>query len=330
MAKIVLGFGTSHGPTINTPPDGWANLGEKDQQDPRFSFEECLKRAPADIETQITMERKTERWNALQADVKKMEAIVTDAKPEVAIVISNPHGILPDDTMAVFGVFRGEKLMEATAPPSERRREMARFSGPGALGFRQEGRKAREPRSYPGHPALAEHLIDNLIGQGFDVASQFEYRPELGVDGSFTYFYPHYQKDMSVPIVPLIVSRYLPSQATSARCLQLGRALREAIESWPENKRVAIYASGGLSHQIIDEELDHRVIDGLLEKDWANLSTLPRDRLNGAPGTPEILNWVVAAGAMDPQPMTLVDYQPCYRSLAGTGHGVTFGLWREA
>ena len=37
---------------------------------------------------------------------------------------------------------------------------------------------------------------------------------------------------------------------------------------------------------------------------------------------------VVAVGAaMDPIPMTLVDYVPCYRSLAGTGHGVTFGYW---
>jgi 3-O-methylgallate 3,4-dioxygenase len=326
LAKIVLGFGTSHGPTINTKPEGWADLGEKDQRDPRFSFEEALKRAPKDIADQITMEKKTERWNALQADVKKIEAMVSEAKPDVAIVVSNPHGILPDDTMSVFGVYRGETMSEATAKPSERRAEMARFSGGGVLQARPE-RAERQPRTYPGYRPLADHLIDQLIQSDFDVSTQFEYRPELGVDGSFTYFYPHYQKDQSVPIVPLIVSRYLPSQATPGRCIALGRALREAIESWDSNQRVAIYASGGLSHQIIDEELDHRVIDGLQERDWDNLSTLPRDRLNGAPGTPEILNWLVAAGAMDPAPMTLIDYQPCYRSMAGTGHGVTFGVW---
>lgn len=326
MAEIVLAFGTSHGPTINTKPEGWADLGEKDQKDPRFSFEEALKRAPKDIADQITIEKKTERWNALQRNVKTVESLVSDARPDVAIVISNPHGILPDDTMSVFGVFRGETLSEATAAPSERRREMARFSGPGALGQGVE-RPRREPKTYPGYPPLADHLIDSLIMADFDVCSQFEYRPELGVDGSFTYFYPHYQKDQSVPIVPLIVSRYLPSQATPARCIALGRALREAIESWDSDKKVAIYASGGLSHQIIDEELDHRVIDGLQERDWDNLSTLPRDRLNGAPGTPEILNWLVAAGCMDDTSMTLIDYQPCYRSMAGTGHGVTFGVW---
>jgi 3-O-methylgallate 3,4-dioxygenase len=55
---------------------------------------------------------------------------------------------------------------------------------------------------------------------------------------------------------------------------------------------------------------------------------VPRDRLNRAPGTPEILNWIAVAAAMAPETMTLVEYLPCYRSLAGTGHGVTFGYWR--
>ncbi len=86
-------------------------------------------------------------------------------------------------------------------------------------------------------------------------------------------------------------------------------------------------ASGGLSHQILDEELDHQVIDALKEKDVRQLCSLPRDRLNRAPGTPEILNWVTLAGAMEASPMTLVDYVPCYRSPAGTGHGVTFAYW---
>jgi 3-O-methylgallate 3,4-dioxygenase len=40
------------------------------------------------------------------------------------------------------------------------------------------------------------------------------------------------------------------------------------------------------------------------------------------------LNWIVVAGALEELPMTLVDYQPCYRSMAGTGHGVTFGYWQ--
>ena len=86
-------------------------------------------------------------------------------------------------------------------------------------------------------------------------------------------------------------------------------------------------ASGGLSHQIVDEKLDQQVIQALKEKDVQGLCSLPRDRLNRGPGTPEILNWVALAGAMESASMTLVDYVPCYRSPAGTGHGVTFAYW---
>jgi hypothetical protein len=88
-------------------------------------------------------------------------------------------------------------------------------------------------------------------------------------------------------------------------------------------------ASGGLSHQIVDEELDRIVADALVERNVDALCSLPRERLNRAPGTPEILNWITVAGAMDPAGMTLVDYVPCYRSPAGTGHGLTFGYWKN-
>jgi 3-O-methylgallate 3,4-dioxygenase len=88
-------------------------------------------------------------------------------------------------------------------------------------------------------------------------------------------------------------------------------------------------ASRGLSHQVIDEELDQRVVEGLTSGDFDALRGLPRKQLNGGPGTPEILNWITVASAMAPTNMELIDYQPCYRSVAGTGHGVAFGYWSK-
>ena len=67
-----------------------------------------------------------------------------------------------------------------------------------------------------------------------------------------------------------------------------------------------------------------RLVNGL----EGNMGPLSADRLNIGPGTPEILNWVTVAAAMAPKRMTLVDYLPCYRSAAGTGHGMAFGYWR--
>ena len=70
------------------------------------------------------------------------------------------------------------------------------------------------------------------------------------------------------------------------------------------------------------------MIDALVAGDRDKLSTIPHAKLNGSPGTPEILNWVTVAAAMAPTKMVLVDYVPAYRSVASTGHGLTFGYWR--
>ena len=102
--------------------------------------------------------------------------------------------------------------------------------------------------------------------------------------------------------------------------------LREAIESWPSDARVAIMASGGLSHFIIDEQIDRATLAALETKDVATLTSLPTDKL--VLGTTEIRNWVTIGGAMEHLDMTFVDYQPCYRTPAGTGCAMGFATWQ--
>ena len=181
---------------------------------------------------------------------------------------------------------------------------------------------------YATDPALADHLMERLVLDGFDIASCFQSDPTAGIEGPFTFPYDRFLPDRTTPVVPFLLSRYLPHQATPARCYALGQSIRAAIDSWDSDKSIAIFASGGLSHQIIDEEQDRMVIQALEDRDVETLVSLDRQRLNMAPGTPETLNWLTVAGALEELPMTLVDYIPCYRSLAGTGHGVTFGYWQ--
>jgi hypothetical protein len=88
---------------------------------------------------------------------------------------------------------------------------------------------------------------------------------------------------------------------------------------------VAVIASGGLSHFVIDEELDHQVIKGLKDQDVELLFSIPREKLNS--GNSEIRNWIAAAGAVEHLDMKLIDYVPCYRSPAGTGGAMGFARW---
>jgi len=325
VAKLVLGFGSSHGPTIRTLPAQWDRIAERDKKDPRYDYQELLRSADPALAREITLAKKQERYDRCQAAIAKLHGVVTAARPDVAVVVSNPHGILPDDVHAVFAVFWGERLAERSKDgPQSGQGYMAKFTGPPPV-VTSTHRKGRG--EYPALPKLASHLIDSLIEDGFDIASFDRFRPEHELDEAFRTFYDFYDPDGKVPMVPFILSRYLPSQATPRRCYALGQALRRAIESWDADRRVLLMASGGLSHQIIDEELDREVIGALKDKDSDRLCSISRDRLNRAPGTPEILNWVALAGAAEAMPMTLIDYVPCYRSAAGTGHGITFAYW---
>ena len=56
MADIVLAVGSSHGPSIQSPPEFWARLGEGDMRDPRFDYAALLKEAKPGLEAEITLE----------------------------------------------------------------------------------------------------------------------------------------------------------------------------------------------------------------------------------------------------------------------------------
>jgi hypothetical protein len=322
MAHLVLGIGSSHGPSIQGPPERWARLGESDTKDPRFNFEEARKNAPPNMEAEIKIEKQRERHAAARAALVKLTEKIVESKVDVMVVLSNQHGFHPDDAQPVFGVIRSEKV------PITKRSEQPFDPDSRFIREADRVRPEREIIERNGHPELANHLIETLVTDGFDVSCSNGLKDGAAIDDAFAFAFDWLLPPGSeTAVVPFLVSRYLPHQATPARCLELGDALARSIAAWPTDARVGLIASGGLSHQIIDEEMDHQVIDALTSGDRDTLSKISRERLNKAPGTPETLNWMAVSTAMSPHNMTLVDYQPCYRSLAGTGHGVTFGYW---
>src|SRR4051794_38984078 len=190
MAKVVLGFGSSHGPTIRSQPEDWHKLAERDKKDPRYDYAELLRNADPALEQEITLEKKQQRHVAAHAAIDKLNRVVQDAAPDVVVVISNQHSVLPDDQLPVMSVYRGESLADRTAEgPKVVDERTVKMNGPTAdFPFR----KRHEPRVYPGFPDLADHLIDSLIDEGFDVATWNALRPEHGVDEAFTTFYDFY------------------------------------------------------------------------------------------------------------------------------------------
>jgi 3-O-methylgallate 3,4-dioxygenase len=97
---------------------------------------------------------------------------------------------------------------------------------------------------------------------------------------------------------------------------------------FPGNARVGFFASGGLSHFQVEEDLDQGVLDALRRKDLAWLAGLNVKRLQA--GSSEIRNWIVLGGLAGDLEMNWSSYTPGYRTPALTGTGLGFASWRRA
>ena len=183
-----------------------------------------------------------------------------------------------------------------------------------ALGVGEEYAVADEgggPRNLPpvkGHPGLARHIAIALTADEFDL-SYFQAKPlDHGCFSPLSVMWAH-EGGWPGAIVPLQVGVLEFPIPTARRCFRLGRSLRRAIESYPEDLKVAIVATGGLAHQVHGERAgfnntpwDMEFLD-LLERDPEQLAELTiaqyaeRGGLEGA----EVIMWLIMRGALSAQ-----------------------------
>jgi hypothetical protein len=183
----------------------------------------------------------------------------------------------------------------------------------------------------PTRPDIALDLVDHLIDARFDVgfADRVVEPERLGFGHAFGFVYTRLMRRRNVPIVPVVINTYFPpNQPTPQRCYQFGAAIRDAIDRLPSNLRVAVIASGGLSHFVTNEPLDRAVIAALREDDSATLCSLPRSVLND--GSSEIRCWIALGGVLRGMRSVWCEYVPVYRTPAGTGIGLAFGAWETS
>ena len=180
-----------------------------------------------------------------------------------------------------------------------------------ALGVGAEYAVADEgggPRKLPpvkGHPALARHIAMALTAEEFDL-SYFQGKPlDHGCFSPLSVMWPH-EPGWPGAIVPLQVGVLEFPTPTARRCFRLGQSLRRAIQSYPEDLKVAIVATGGLAHQVHGERSgfnntpwDMEFLD-LLERQPERLAELTiaqyaeRGGLEGA----EVIMWLIMRGAL--------------------------------
>ena len=135
-------------------------------------------------------------------------------------------------------------------------------------------------------------------------------------------------QESAIPFVPVAINTfYEPNPPSAARCHGFGRSLGRALASFPQDLRVAVVASGGLSHFVIDEDLDRAFLDALKTQDESFLTGLDREIMRS--GSSELRSWIAVAGIAAEAGLSVgsVDYEPCYRTEAGTGNAMGFVTW---
>jgi hypothetical protein len=335
MAKIVLGVGSSHGPMLSTPPDMWHLRAEADRKNSRhfyrgeaYDFAKLLAVRQPGFATAVTPEERQKRYDACQRALDRLAAKFAEVKPDVVVIIGNDQReLFTDENTPAFLVFVGDKI--ENVPETEE----AKAKMPPGIAIAEIGHCPPGGAVYQGQTALALHVVSSLIDQEFDISESSKLPKvnghEHGIPHAFGFLYRRIMVDNPPASVPLFLNAGIPHNLPRiGRCLKFGRALMKAIESWKEDARIAVFASGGLTHFVIDEDLDQRVLKAMQTQDEAGLASIPESYLLG--NTCEIRNWIPLSVGMNSlgKKMNLVDYVPCYRTEAGTGNAMGFAYWQ--
>jgi len=199
------------------------------------------------------------------------------------------------------------------------------------LGVGPEHRGASEPwmsgfpwKTLPGHSRFAQHLAETALDSDFEPSLSYN----LELDHGFCI--PLWRMDLAkLPaIVPMIINDLEPPMPSIRRCASWGRLLAQAVATYPENIRVAVLATGGISHSIgestmgeIDEPFDRECIRHFSEGTEGPLVDFLDSRLNSTGnGAHEIRNWVVAHAAAGSRGFELIDYLNVPAVYVGCGY----------
>jgi protocatechuate 4,5-dioxygenase beta chain len=225
-------------------------------------------------------------WKPLFDAYVPLRAWLEALKPDVALIVYNDHGCdFFFDKYPTFAVGAAERY---------------------EIG--DEGFGARKLPPVPGHAEFSWRLCESLIYDEFDVTVCQEMKVEHGFLVPMNLCFPNGQGGWPVKTVPIQVNVIQHPLPTARRCYRLGQAIRRAVEAYPEDLRVVVVGTGGMSHQLhgtrfghLNERFDQFWLDRL-ERDPESLCRLTHHAIMEEAGAEavELIMWLVMRGALAP------------------------------
>jgi len=247
----------------------------------------------------------TDYWRPMFEGFEASKKWMQETAPDVVIMVYNDHNNAFDFKMIpTFAVGCADEFPIA-----------------------DEGWGARPVPIVKGYPELAAHIVQSVILDEFDLTIVNEMEVDHGLTTPMSLMFG--QPDAwPVRVIPIAVNVVQYPPPTGNRCYNLGKALKKAVESWDEDLNVAIFGTGGMSHQIqgpraglINKEFDKNFLDDLSRdperlKDIAHLEYM---REAGAEAV-ELVMWLVMRAALGEKVDEVYRFYHVPASSTGVGH----------
>jgi protocatechuate 4,5-dioxygenase, beta chain len=226
-------------------------------------------------------------WKPLFNGYEKSRQWMKDNQPDVIFLVYNDHATAFSlEMIPTFAIGTAAKFEPA-----------------------DEGWGPRPVPTVMGHAALASHIAQSVIQQDFDLTIVNKMDVDHGLTVPLNLLCGQPPKDdfkWPCPVIPFAVNVVQYPVPSGQRCLNLGKAIRKAIESYDQDLNVQIWGTGGMSHQLqgpraglINLDWDKKFIDRMVNdpEDLAKMPHIDYVREAGSEGI-ELVMWLIARGAM--------------------------------
>ena len=225
-------------------------------------------------------------WKPLFDGYRPAREWMAEHKPDIAVVVYNDHANGVDlDIVPTFAIGTADRYRVA-----------------------DEGFGRRPVPDVVGSPELSLHLVQSLMDEGFDLTVFQQLDVDHGLTVPLSIFCPEPGQAWPCAVVPLLVNVIQYPQPTAARCYALGLAIGRAIAAFDSDAKIAVFGTGGMSHQLagaragfINPTFDHMFLEAI-QHDPKSLTTLTREDYITQAGSEgiELIMWLVMRGAMNP------------------------------
>jgi protocatechuate 4,5-dioxygenase beta chain len=222
-------------------------------------------------------------WKPFFDGFAPVHSWLAQTRPDVAVIVYNDHGLnFFLDKMPTFAIGAAPEYVSA-----------------------DEGWNIPTVLPFKGHPAMSWHMIESVVAEDFDLTTCQEMVVDHAICNPMALLWPG-GEEWPVRIVPVEINTVQYPLPSAARCFKLGEAIGRAVASYPEDLRVVVIGTGGLSHQLdgeragfINKAFDRKFMASLTEDPtWVTkYSTMELVEQTGTQGI-ELLLWLTARATL--------------------------------